>query len=139
MHIGLDRKSRRGQETAQRNDIVAIKAEPVRQFEPARDAALALAFAVVIDEAAAPFAAQRRIIATRDQAGVFERNHRLVIVAIERPGLHLALGALSAVQELVKRMQLVIAPCADIAQLRFEFVSGEKLHSTISIPSSATS
>ncbi len=94
----------------------------------------------MIDEAPAPFAAQRRIVAARDQARVLDRDHRLVVVAIERPGLHLALGALAAVQQAVERMQAVIAPRADVAQraLRARPAS-EQVHSTISMPSSATS
>ena len=76
--------------------------------------------AVVIDQPRAPFAADRRIVATRDQARVLDRDHRLVIVAVERPGLDLALGAFAAVQQLVERMQPVIAPRADVAQRRFQ-------------------
>ena len=78
--------------------------------------------AVVIDQARAPFAPQRRIVAARDQARILDRDHRLIVVAVERPGLHLALGALAAVQQAVERMQAVIAPRADVAQRRFQFV-----------------
>ena len=80
------------------------------------------ALAVVIDQPRAPFAADRGIVAARDQARVLDRDHRLVIVAVERPGLDLALGAFAAVQELVERMQAVIAPRADVAQRRFQLV-----------------
>ena len=97
------------------------------------------ALAVVIDQPRAPFAADRGIVAARDQARVLDRDHRLVIVAVERPGLDLALGALSAVQELVERMQAVIAPRADVAQRRFQFVGRQQRHSAISMPSNATS
>ncbi len=68
------------------------------------------------------------------------RDHGLVIVAVERPGLDLALGAFAAVQQLVERMQAVIAPRADVAQRGFQFVARvRQIHSTISMPSSATS
>src|SRR5262245_11929054 len=139
VHVGLDREPRGGQQPRKRDDIVAVESDPVRQLEPARDAAVALAFAVMVDEAAAPFPPQRRIVAARDQAGIFDRDHRLVIVAVERPGLNLALGALAAVQQTVERMQTVVAPRPDVAQLRLEFLRGHQLHSTISIPSSAIS
>ena len=66
---------------------------------------------------------KRGIVAARDQARVLHRDHRLIIVAVERPGLHLAFGALAAVQERVERMQTMIAPRADIAQSRLEFLA----------------
>ena len=139
MHIGLDGESRRRQQPAQRHHVVAVEAEPVGELEPARDAAFAVALAVVIDKAAAPFAARRLILAARDQARVLDRDHRLVIVAVERPGLDLALGAFAAVQQLVERMQPVIAPRADVAQRGFQLLRRHQLHSMISMPSSATS
>ena len=122
MHIGFDRESRRRQQPAQRHDVIAVEAEPVGELEPARDAAFALALAVVIDEAAAPFAARRLILAARDQARVLDRDHGLIIVAVERPGLDLALAAFAAVQQLVERMQPVIAPRADVAQRGFQLL-----------------
>ena len=78
--------------------------------------------AVVIDQPRAPFAPDRRIVAARDQARVLDRDHRLVVVAVQRPGLDLALGAFAAVQQLMERMQAVIAPRADVAQRRFQLV-----------------
>ena len=81
-----------------------------------------VAFAVMVDEAAAPLAAHRRIVAARDQARILDRDHRLVIVAIERPGLDLALAALAAVQQRVERVQPVIAPRPDVAQLRLQLL-----------------
>ncbi len=77
---------------------------------------------VMIDQAAPPFAANGCIIATRDQARILHRDHGLIVIAIERPGLHLAFAARAAVQEFVERVQAVIAPCADVAQPRFELV-----------------
>jgi hypothetical protein len=53
VHIGLDRKARRRQQARERDDVVA----------------------------AAPFSAQRGVVATRDQARVLHRDDRLVIVA----------------------------------------------------------
>src|SRR5215813_4516678 len=140
MDIGIDRKAGRWQKSAQRHDIVAIEPDAVGELEPARDAAFVGRFAVVVVEAAAPLAPQLLIIAARDQVGVLLRDLGLVVVAVERPGLHLPLGALAAVQEMVKRMAAVIAPRADVAQARFQLGFTEQVgHSTISCPSSATS
>src|SRR5580704_13323016 len=139
MHIGFDGEFRRRQQAAQRHDVIAVEAEPVGEFQPARNAAFALALAVVIGKAAPPFAARRLVVAARDQARVLDRDHGLVIVAVERPGLDLALAAFAAVQELVERMQPVITPRADVAQRRFQLLRCHQLHSTISRPSSAIS
>src|SRR5581483_5033944 len=139
MHVSFDGEACRRQEPAQRDDVVAIEPQPIRQGEPARDATLAFPLAVVIDQSAAPFAAGGLILASCDQARVLQRDRRLIIIAIERPGLDLPLAALAAVQELMERMQPVITPGADVAQPRFKLLGGEQIHSTISIPSSATS
>ncbi len=139
MHVGLDREARRRQKPAERHDVIAVEPETIRELEPARDPALAFALAVVVDEAAAPFAARRLVLAARDQARVLDRDHGLVIVAIERPGLDLALAAFAAVQQRVKRMQPMITPRTDVAQAGFEFVGSHQIHNTISMPSSATS
>src|SRR6185312_13834872 len=116
-----------------------IEAEPIGQLEPARDAAIVRPLAVMIDQPRTPFAADRAVVTARNQARVLDRDHRLIIVAVERPGLDLALGALPAVQQFVERMQAVIAARADVAQRSFQFVGGQELHSAISMPSKATS
>ena len=139
MHIGLDGELRARQQPAQRGDVFALEPEPVGELEPARDAAVAFMLAVMIVQARAPLAAHVRVLAARDQARVLQRDHRLVIVAVERPGLHLSLGALAAVQQAVERMQAMIALRADVAQLGLEFVRRHQLHRRISSPSAATS
>lgn len=48
---------------------------------------------------------------------VLYRDRALVIVAIKRPGLHLPLVELAAVQQLMEGVQIVIACRADVAQL----------------------
>jgi len=58
----------------------------------------------MIDKTRAPFAAHGRILAARDQACILDGDHRLVIVAIKRPGLHLTFAALAAVQQRMERM-----------------------------------
>src|SRR5271169_2330664 len=139
MHVGVDGKTRRRQQALQRYDIVAFKSESVGQLEPARDTAFAFVGAVVIDKAAPPLASRRRIFAARDQARVLYRDHRLIIVPVQRPRLNLAFAAGAAVQEPVERMQPMIASCADVAQASFQLFRVECIQSTISIPSSATS
>src|SRR4029077_340493 len=56
----------------------------------------------------------------RDYHRVLDRDGALVIVAVQRPGLHLALVQFAAMQQPVKRMQAVIARFADMAQRGFE-------------------
>src|SRR5215475_15802571 len=92
----------------------------------------------MVDKTRAPFAAHGGILAARNKACVLDGDHRLIIVTIECPGLHLAFAALAAVQQRVKRMQAMVALCTDIAQRGFRFVRRKQLHSTVSIPSSAT-
>src|SRR5262249_26632449 len=133
------RETRGGKQAGQRNDVVAVEPEPIGQLEPTRDASISVVLAIVIDETSPPLAAQRRIIAARDQACVLPGVHRLVVVTMECPGLHLALRALTAVQQHMERIQAMIASRADVAQLRLEFGRRHRLHSAISIPSSATS
>src|SRR4051812_46293774 len=94
----------------------------------------------MIVQPAAPFAPQLLIVAARDQVGVLLRDLGLVVVAVERPSLHLSLGASAAMQTMVKGMTAVIAPRADIAQASFQLGFTEQVsHTTISCPSSATS
>src|SRR6516165_9615319 len=93
----------------------------------------------MIHQTAAPLAANFRIRATSNQARIFNRDHRLVVVPVQRPGLNLPLGALSGVKEFVKRVQAMIARRADLAQPSFELIRRQKLQMTISIPSAAIS
>ena len=93
----------------------------------------------MVDQARTPFAADVGILATRDQARILHRDHGLVVVAIERPGLDLTLAALAAVQQMMERMQAMIATRADVAQAGLELVGREQFHSTILSPSSAIS
>jgi hypothetical protein len=76
----------------------------------------------VIDEAAAPLPPDILVSAARDQARILHRDHRLVVIAVEGPGLDLALGALAAMEQVVERMQAMISPRADIAQSGLELI-----------------
>src|SRR5450631_4382236 len=74
---------------------------------------------------------------------VLDWDHRLIIVAIERPGLDFFIGALAAVQPAMEAMQIMVALGPDLAQAGFEFVAGQGLrgnaHREISMPSWAMS
>src|SRR4051812_14509552 len=98
MHIGLDGEPRARQQPAQRGDVFTIEPEPIGELEPARNAAVAFVLAIVVVQARTPLAPYARVLAARDQACILDRDHRLIIVAVERPGLHLTLGALATVQ-----------------------------------------
>ena len=110
------------QEQPGRDDVGAGQAKSVREPEPAGDAAVIRALAVMVDEAAAPFAADVAILATADQAGILQRNAGLIVIAVERLCLHLAFGALAGMKPVMERMQAVIAPGADVAQRGLECI-----------------
>ena len=74
-----------------------------------------------------PFAAQLAVVEAADQGGVLARHGRLVAVAVERPGLHLRLCQLAAVQQVMERMLVVIALGADGADRRLEFGNRHRL------------
>src|SRR5215470_14118969 len=140
MHISFDREACCRQQSLQGGDVVAVEPEPVSELEPTCDPAFAGRGTVVIEKPAAPFPPDIRIRAARNQARVLYRNHGLVVVAVERPGLDLTLGAPSAMKQVMERVQTVIAPCSDVTQLCFQLIRCEQCrHSSILIPSSATS
>ena len=64
----------------------------------------------------APGAAEDRIAAARKYDLILDRNHTLVVIAIERPGLQLAAREFALVHQQVKRMSMVITLIADFAQ-----------------------
>src|SRR6266849_1851208 len=140
MHIGFDRKARCRKQALERCDVVALESKTVGELEPARNAAFAGCIAVVVDKAATPLAPYVPIKAARDQARVLHRDHGLVVVAVERPGLDLTLGAFAAMEQMMERMQAVVAPRPDVTQLGFQLFRGQQCrHNSILIPSSATS
>src|ERR1700704_2993624 len=119
MHIGVDRKERARQQTLQRRNVIPVQAQSRCEMKPALDTAFALARTVMIDKPLAPGAPQLRIFGARDQARILQRDHRLIIIAIERPGLNLTLAALAAMKQPMKRMKAVIAFGAKLAQMPF--------------------
>ena len=122
MHIGVDRKARRRQDAFGGFHIGAVEPEPFGQLQPALDAAFGAEIAVMVLDPVPPFEPDAAVAEARDHHGVLDRNRALVIIAVQRPGLHLSLVQLAAVQQPVKRMQIVIARRADLAQRRFQFL-----------------
>src|SRR6266481_1091854 len=120
MHIGFHRKARGGEDAFGRFHIGAVEPKSLGQLEPALDAALVAWVAVVILDPVPPFAPDAAVAKARDHDRVLERYRALVIIAVQRPGLHLAFVELAAVQQAMKRMQAVIARGADLAQRGFQ-------------------
>src|ERR1700735_4723292 len=120
MHIGIHRKARRRQDALGRFHIGAVEPESFGQPQPALDAALGSKIAVVILDSVPPFESDAAVAKARDHDGILDRNGALVIIAVQRPGLHLPLVEFAAVQQPVKRMQTVIARRADLAQCGFK-------------------
>ena len=99
------------------------------------------AVAVVVEHAVHPFAPQLAVVHAAHQGGVLARHAGLVAVAVERPGLHLALVELAAVQQAMERVLVVVALGADLADGRLQLgrVVIRRAHRRISMPSKATS
>ncbi len=114
MHIGVYGKAGGRQDTLGAGDIGGVQAYALGQLHPARDAAGALGVAIMVDDTAAPFAAILHIGQPRHQRRVLDRDHRLIIVAVQRPGLHLRAGELAVVQQPMKRMQAVVTLRPDL-------------------------
>src|SRR5205085_643869 len=74
---------------------------------------------------------------------VFDRNPRLIVVAVSHPLLELSAGELPFVHQAMTRVAVVIAALAFAAQPRDEVVLRQRIavfaHSAISVPSSAIS
>src|ERR1039458_53609 len=93
-----------------------------RQLRPAGEPAGPWRSTVVIFDAAAPRAPEVRRRQACQQRRVLRRNAALVIITIERPGLHLAAIELTTVQQAMEWMQDVVARGADVPQFGFKLV-----------------
>src|ERR1700722_20206573 len=120
MYIGLHRKARRGQDAFGGFHIGAVEPEALGQLQPALDAALGAEVAVMVFYSVPPFQPDAAVAEARDHHRVLQRNRALVKIAVQRPGLYLSLVQLAAMQQPVKRMQVVIAGRADVAERRFQ-------------------
>src|SRR5258708_39687858 len=106
----------------------AVQAQSLGQLQPAFDAAPGADIAAMIFNAMPPFEANAAVAEPRDHHRILDRYRALVIIAVQRPGLHLALVQLAAMQQPMKRMQVVIARRADLAQRRFQVLGAFKPH-----------
>ncbi len=123
--IGVDREAGCRQQPCGRDHIFAIEAEPVGQPQPARDPTGVLAFTVMVDDASAPFPAQRRCRQPGDQIGVLRRNPGLIVIAIERPGLNLTPIELPVAHQVVKRVAMMVALLADLPEGVLQIRAGQ--------------
>jgi hypothetical protein len=126
MDVGVHGEDGAGQDAGQRGHVSPVEPEPVRQRQPPLHAAGLRAVAVVVFQAAAPFAPQVGGGQAREQGRVLPRDARLVVVAVERPGLHLPLGQAAVVQQPVEGVEDVVALLPHGAQARFQLVGREQ-------------
>ena len=100
-------------------------------MQPFLETAAPLAGAVVVDHALRPDAAQLGIEEARHERRILDRNAALIIVAVERPGLNLALGELAVAHQRVKRVPVVVTFGADLAQPGFEVLTAVSGHDSV--------
>ncbi len=140
LQIRLHRKAGTGQQRAPGFHQRAVQAQRVGQMQPARDAAIGGAVAVVIDDALAPDPPQRRVFHARQDRGVLQWNAALVFEAVQGPGLHLPTIELAVMQQRMEWMLVVIQTRTDGTQVCFQLIGAEqRTHRAISRPSWATS
>ena len=126
MHIGVHGEARLGQDQRGAFHDRAIKANPLGQLEPALDAAGLAAVTVMILDPPPPFAPFLGRRQASHQRGILGRDRGLIIIAIERPGLHLCPVQLAIMQQAMERMVDMIALGADLPQRSFQFIGREK-------------
>lgn len=139
IQIGADGKACRRQHALEGDNVFALEAEAFAKTQPALDAALAIGAAIMVDEALAPGPPQGGVVEACDQAGVLARDRRLIGIAIEGPGLNLALAAGARMQALMEGVPVMVARCADGTQAVQKGLGGQQAHSRISSPSWAIS
>ena len=76
----------------------------------------------MILDAVPPFAAQLPILGAADEGCVLARHARLITIAVQGPRLHLAFAEFAAVQQVMKRMLVVVLRGTDGAQSRLQLV-----------------
>src|SRR5262249_12062724 len=106
---------------------LAVEPKAIGEHEPALDPAFLLAVTVMVHDAMNPVAPELAIMTAAHQGRVLARNGGLVAVAVERPGLQLALIQLSAMQQLMEGMLVVVALGADGAKLLLKLLGTHDL------------
>src|SRR6266850_1151759 len=89
--------ARAGQDAFALDGLLAMQTRSFDESEPFFDSTRVFAVAVVVKDAFAPSDAKGGILAAGENYGVFDGNVRLVIVAIQSPGLQLPAGELAFV------------------------------------------
>src|SRR5262245_16681320 len=139
MDVSVYGKTSRGKNAFAADGMDACQAGCFDKFEPFFNAAGSAAVAIMIHQTFAPGDAKALIVRASKECGVLSWNMALVVVAIERPSLHLAAAQRSFVHEFVKRVLMVIALFADRVKSGDEVGFGEQMpfrsHRVSSIPS----
>src|SRR5262249_56879031 len=87
----------------------AARPPPPRQPQPLREAAAVGSVAVVVGDAPDPGPPERRVVRLGDDDRVLDRDPRLVVVAVQRPGLELLARERPGVHPLVEPVLVVAA------------------------------
>src|ERR1017187_198903 len=87
MKIFISNKARSRKNFVRPRYPISLQPGRFRQLDPAQNTAVALLIAVVIDNALPPRAPECRVSGARENDRVFDRNDRLVVIAVQRPGL----------------------------------------------------
>src|SRR5258708_40047461 len=104
---------RAGQDAFALDGLLAMQTRSFDELQPLFNSAGMFAVAVVVKDAFAPGDAKNGILAPGENYGVFDGNVRLVIVAIQSPGLQLPAGELAFVHQQMEWMLVVIALFGD--------------------------
>ena len=108
VQIGVAGEAYPGQDVAEAEDFVAGQAAGFRQAQPAFKPAFAVFEAVLIIYPPDPSAAESGLRAIRQNRGVFPRNDRLIVEAVQHPALNLFPGQASFDHGSVERVRGVI-------------------------------
>ena len=103
--------------TRSRSSPVASASLIQRRIPPLR-----VLVSVMIDNAFPPARAETPDRRARKNDRVFDRNDRLVVIAVQRPGLQLPAAEFAFVHQQMKGMLVVIALFADLAQRRTQLL-----------------
>src|ERR1700709_1449110 len=98
MYIGFDREASRGENALGRFHIGGVEPEALRQLEPAFDTALGADIAVMVLDPVAPFHPDGAVAEAGDHHRLPGTRPSMIIIAVQGPGLDLALVQLAAME-----------------------------------------
>src|SRR5215510_9760023 len=146
VHVGVHGEARCRENSFTSHRVDAREAGGFDELEPLFDTPRAGvgAVAIVVDKAFAPGGAEGVVVAACEERGVFARDVRLVVVAVEGPSLELAAAERALVHQLMKGMLVVVALFADGVEDSDEVLFRKEMlfrlcHRVNSMPSQATS